>query len=293
MKIAHINNISGIGTELSKSQRLQGHLSDVYVFNQKIYKQFGGIMVNYKSPFSRWKIFNRLKEYDIWHYHYPYGSLKVNLEKRNHGKVYIKHYHGDDLRGKFDAEFCLVSTPDLLQYAPNAQWLPTPISIDNKTSISENLPDAKLRLAHYPYYRMYEHEDLYSETLDSLQNTGDYEVVRILGLPHEETLRMISTCNIVIGKIIPNIGWFGRFELEGMALGKPVITYVSDQLYDKYRPPVFRTNAKNFKQDLVSLLNDIQLQRKLASEGIQYIKDYHSLKAILGILDKVYKRQNF
>jgi glycosyltransferase involved in cell wall biosynthesis len=104
---------------------------------------------------------------------------------------------------------------------------------------------------------------------------------------------MISTCNIVIGKIIPNIGWFGRFELEGMALGKPVITYVSDQLYDKYRPPVFRTNAKNFKQDLVSLLNDIQLQRKLASEGIQYIKDYHSLKAILGILDKVYKRQNF
>ena len=293
MKIAHINNISGIGTELSKSQRLQGHLSDVYVFNQKIYKQFGGIKVNYMSPFSRWKIFNRLKEYDIWHYHYPYGSLKVNLEKRNQGKVYIKHYHGDDLRGKFDAEFCLVSTPDLLQYAPNAQWFPTPVCIDNKISISENLPKAKLRLAHYPYYRMYEHEDLYSEILDSLQNTGDYEIVRILGLTHEETLRMISTCDIVVGKIIPNIGWFGRFELEGMALGKPVITYVSDELYDKYRPPVLRTNSKNFKRDLLSLLDDIHLQHKLANEGIQYVKDYHSIKTILGILDKVYKRQNF
>jgi glycosyltransferase involved in cell wall biosynthesis len=104
---------------------------------------------------------------------------------------------------------------------------------------------------------------------------------------------MISTCDIVVGKIIPNIGWFGRFELEGMALGKPVITYVSDELYDKYRPPVLRTNSKNFKRDLLSLLDDIHLQHKLANEGIQYVKDYHSIKTILGILDKVYKRQNF
>jgi hypothetical protein len=77
MKIAHINNISGIGSDLSQAQILQGHLSDVYVFNPKIYNQFGGTMINYRSPFSRWKVFRKLKEYDIWHYHYPYGSLKA------------------------------------------------------------------------------------------------------------------------------------------------------------------------------------------------------------------------
>ena len=33
----------------------------------------------------------------------------------------------------------------------------------------------------------------------------------------------ISTCDIVVGKILPSIGWIGKFELEAMALGKPVM----------------------------------------------------------------------
>ena len=103
---------------------------------------------------------------------------------------------------------------------------------------------------------MYGHLDIYSEILDSLQKTGKCDVVRILGVSHEETLRLISSCDIVLGKIIPNIGWFGRFELEGMALGKPVIAYISEELYDKYKPPVFITTIQNFKEDLEALLED-------------------------------------
>ena len=137
---------------------------------------------------------------------------------------------------------------------------------------------------------MYGHLDIYSEILDSLQKTGKCDVVRILGVSHEETLRLISTCDIVLGKIIPNIGWFGRFELEGMALGKPVIAYISEELYDKYKPPVFITTIQNFKEDLEALLEDRNIQHKLAKEGIQYVKEYHSTKKIVEILDDVYKR---
>ena len=42
-------------------------------------------------------------------------------------------------------------------------------------------------------------------------------------MPHLLALNKMSECDIIIGKILPNIGWFGKFELEGMALGKPVI----------------------------------------------------------------------
>jgi glycosyltransferase involved in cell wall biosynthesis len=290
LKIAHINNISGIGSDLSQAQILQGHLSDVYVFNPKIYNQFGGTMINYRSPFSRWKVFRKLKEYDIWHYHYPYGSLKAGLEKRNQGKIYLKHYHGDDLRGKSDDDFCLVSTPDLLKYAQNGKWLPSPVCIDKLLTVTENRDGGRLRVAHYPYYKMYGHLDIYSEILDSLQKTGKCDVVRILDVSHRETLRLISTCDIVLGKIIPNIGWFGRFELEGMALGKPVIAYISDDLYDKYKPPVFITTNQNFRQDLEALLEDTSVQHKLAKEGIQYVKEYHSTKKIVETLQNIYRQ---
>ena len=54
MKIAHINNISGIASVIADYQRKQGYEVDVYVFNKKIYNQFGGTLVNYRSPISRW-----------------------------------------------------------------------------------------------------------------------------------------------------------------------------------------------------------------------------------------------
>lgn len=39
-------------------------------------------------------------------------------------------------------------------------------------------------------------------------------------MPHLEVLRILSTCDIVVGKILLGIGWFGKFELEGMAFGQ-------------------------------------------------------------------------
>ena len=75
-----------------------------------------------------------------------------------------------------------------------------------------------------------------------------------------------------------------------MALGKPVIAYISEELYDKYKPPVFITTTQNFREDLEALLEDMSIQHKLAKEGIQYVKEYHSTKKIVEILDDVYKR---
>ena len=294
MRIAHINNISGVSSIIAEQQRKQGSQADVYVFNNTIYNQFGGIKYYYKSPISRWNLFKRLKDYDVWHYHYPYGSLKSNLEKRNKNKIYLKHYHGDDLRGKYDEDFCLVSTPDLLRYAPNGKWLPNAINIDEAELISSKKNQQKsssiVRLAHYPYYKMYNFNDHYTDTLTNLQNEKRCEITRILHLSNVQTLETIAMCDIVIGKILPNIGWFGKFELEGMALGKPVITYVSDELYEKYKPPVYRTTKDTFKEDLVSLIEDDVERNRLAKEGHTYIKKYHSAEGIVKAVQEYYDK---
>jgi hypothetical protein len=297
MKIAHINNISGIASTLAEEQKKHGHNVNIFVFNNIIHSQFGGIMINYKSPFARLKLFKKLKEYEVWHYHYPYGSLKRSLEKRNKEKVYLKHYHGGDLRGKYDNGFCLVSTPDLLQYAPNGKWLPTPIDIvEIEESISswiKNKAEGQkskpvIRIAHYPYYKNFSSTDYYTNTLTKLQNEKKCEIVEILRLPHIQALQAISTCDILIGKILPDVGWFGKFELEGMAMGKPVITYVSDNLYEKYKPPVCRTTQDSFKQDLESLLEDDSERERLGREGSDYVKKYHSIESVAKIVQGCY-----
>ena len=297
MKIAHINNISGIASIIAKEQRKHGHDVDIFVFNKMIYSQFGGIMVNYKSPFARWNLFKKLKEYEVWHYHYPYGSLKKTLERQNKEKIYLKHYHGSDLRGKYDKDFCLVSTPDLLQYSPNGKWLPTPIDIaeiNERAYSSLQMIDGiledrgQVRIAHYPYYKNFQSTDYYTNTLLKLASEKKCKIVEILRLPHSQALQAINSCDIVIGKILPDVGWFGKFELEGMALGKPVITYVSDKLYEEYKPPIYRTTKESFKYDLEKLLEDTSERQRLGKEGLDYIRKFHSVEAVAKTVQESY-----
>jgi glycosyltransferase involved in cell wall biosynthesis len=294
LRIAHINNIAGVASTLAEYQKKQGHKTDVYVFNKLIYKQFGGILINYMSPVSRWRLLRKLSnDYDIWHYHYPYGSLKSSMEKRHKDKIYLKHYHGDDIRGKYDDGFCLVSTPDLLKYVPNGKWLPTPIDLSllERIAFTEHYTERsnKFRLVRYPAYRDFQSfADLSVRALKCLEKENKCEVVDVFGVPYHVALQAISTSDIVIGKILPNVGWFGKFELEGMALSKPVIGYVSDELYEKYKPPIYRTTPETFKTDLESLTQDDAEKHRLAIEGHNYVKKYHAAEEIVKQVDDYY-----
>jgi len=77
------------------------------------------------------------------------------------------------------------------------------------------------------------------------------------------------------------VGWFGKFELEGMALGKPVIAYVSDEMYEKYKPPIYRTTKDTFKRDLENLLEDRTTMEALSREGPKYVQNNHSLETVV------------
>lgn len=289
MKIAHINNTSGIASIIAEQQRREGHEVDVFVFNDMIFKQFGGSKLNYWSPLDRWKFFRKLRRYDVWHYHYPYGSLKKSLEKRNTDKIYLKHYHGNDLRGRREEDFCLVSTPDLLKYAPNGRWLPTPIDLkeirmtrEKLASFENEIQESKIiKIAHYPYYKNYSSLDFYSETLSKLQKEEKCKVFNVLHQSHLQALKIMANSDIIIGKILPDVGWFGKFELEGMALGKPVIAYVSEELYEKYKPPIYRTTKDMFKTDLEKLTTDHFERERLSLEGPKYIRNNHSLESVV------------
>lgn len=295
MRIAHVNNTAGIASILSKHQRFLGNKADVFVFNKYLHRQFGGEKVNYYFPISRWKFLRKLKGYDIWHYHYPYGSLRRILENRKENRTYLKHYHGDDLRGKIDNDFCLVSTPDLLEFAPNGEWFPTPVDLEHLVytpSYSDNfLPSRKPIVAHYPHYRLYQkYADLYSNTLQQLVKEGKCEIVTLFDIPRSEVLTILSSCDLVVGKILPQIGWFGKFELEAMALGKPVVAYVSSQLFQRYNPPIYRTTKDTLKSDLESILSDIEEQRKLSKAGRLYVEKYHTVSNLVKQLERAYSR---
>ena len=95
-----------------------------------------------------------------------------------------------------------------------------------------------------------------------------------------QALRIIASSDIIIGKIIPDVEWFGKFELEGMALGKPVIAYVSEGLYEKYKPPIYGTTKDSFIKDLQTFIED-RLERKRLSQRTNTYRTNHSLESVV------------
>jgi hypothetical protein len=63
---------------------------------------------------------------------------------------------------------------------------------------------------------------------------------------------------------------------------------VYDELYEKYRPPVYRTAKNAFKRDLRNLLEDNIERDRLSKEGQSYIKKYHSVEGIVKAVNECY-----
>lgn len=305
LNIAHIGNTAGVANVLSSEHEKRGHKVTVFSFDDMLHRQFGGIMINYSArtafrgekkyhPFwmlERRKMYGMLEKSDIWHYHYPYGKLKRDIYGRRGKHRVLAHYHGDDVRNKRDDDFCLVATPDLLKFTPNGLWLPNPIDIAYVSQFRTQVRNERPKVAHYPHYRNYGtdlYRDFYSGALSSLQEKGAIELVHILRQTFENALKMMAQSDIVVGKILPDVGWFGKFELEAMALGKPVIAYVSDELYEKYRPPVYRTTKESFQQDLERLVGDEKAQRVLAQAGHSYVEENHDVRKVAARLERYY-----
>jgi glycosyltransferase involved in cell wall biosynthesis len=176
-----------------------------------------------------------------------------------------------------------VSTPDLLKFTPNGKWLPSPLdlkSIRRFKKLNYNY-SKKVRIAHYPYYRDKPEWSFVGDLIKDLKKQSEVDIVEVYGMNNEKCLETISDCEIIIGKILPKIGWFGKFELEAMALGKPVIAHVSDELYDIYKPPIYRTTNDTFLKDIESLINDKSLQKKLANDGARYVEKHHDSQIII------------
>jgi glycosyltransferase involved in cell wall biosynthesis len=306
--IVHIGTIGGVAVSLAEEQRRRGYtVTAALCFDDMLHRQYGGMMINY-SKFTafrgekkihplwwldRRKMYNILEKSEIWHYHYPYGALKSDIESRVKGHKLMKHYHGDDIRNKHDDDYCLVATPDLLAFTPNGVWVPNPVDVDSVARFRRPFEPRKIpKVAHYPHYKNYG-ADLYPNyynALYELEKEGKCQVVEVLRMEYSKALELVSQCDIVMGKILPSIGWFGRFELEGMALGKPVVTFVNDELFERYRPPVHRTRKETLKEDLQALLSDQDMQNKLSARGTKYVTEMHSTSRVCQLLDKCYAR---
>ncbi|MBU0696740.1 MAG: hypothetical protein KKE39_09495 [Bacteroidetes bacterium] len=153
-----------------------------------------------------------------------------------------------------------------------------------------------LRILHAPNHKTIKGTSYIQQAIDELSAEGyPVELVFLQKRPNHEIIEEISKADIVADQLV--IGWYAMFALESMALAKPVICYLREDLINLYlfagllqcreEIPFLNSDVFNFKQLLKDVL-DGKIDLTISSrKSFEYVSKYHSIQYIGKIFDEV------
>ncbi|GCL72380.1 glycosyltransferase [Paenibacillus naphthalenovorans] len=191
-----------------------------------------------------------------------------------------------------------VSTPDLLEFVENSVLLQQPIDVAEFNLLKEQVNLNKtteiindtIKIAHAPTSRALKGTGYLIDAVERLKAEGyKIELIMVEGRPYKEAIQLYNEADIAVDQLL--IGAYGQFAVEMMALGKPVICYIREDLIDKY--PENLPIISSTKNNIVDVLrNTIKNRDKWASIGLQgesFVKMNHDAAVIAAKAIEYYK----
>ena len=273
-----------------------------------------------------WK---ELIHYDIYHIHFlaSFSESMWDVEcLKKLGKKLIFHFRGCDIRDEetndrknpnlnccqectHDREYCagktirmkrekarrygdvlLVTTPDLLDFVPDATHLPF-MNIFLNPAVIPNLERDRsvVRIVHATNHEGIDGTQYIRDAVEALKRMGypiDFLVVK--RIPHIEALALYKSADICVGKL--RQGYYSNFQIESMALGKPTLCYIRREFLEKLPSiPIVNTTPSTVFENLKALLDDPNLRRNLGEQGKRFVRDYHDNQLIGRALLNMYE----
>ncbi|WHF46655.1 glycosyltransferase [Bacillus licheniformis] len=88
---------------------------------------------------------------------------------------------------------------------------------------------------------------------------------------------MYQKADLIIDQL--HIGSYGLFAVESMAMGKPVICWISDFMKDHYPSelPLIRANPANITEVIESVLKNRDMLPEIGQKGRKYAEVHHDM----------------
>jgi glycosyltransferase involved in cell wall biosynthesis len=196
------------------------------------------------------------------------------------------------------ADNILVSTPDLLEFFERAVWLPqsVPVAAIQAGAGPERRPrrmtrerSARIRLAHAPSSPQLKGTHHIRQAVAELEAAGrPVELVELTGMAHSDVLKALAASDIVIDQLL--IGAYGVVTIEALALGKPTICYIRDDLRPCYTEelPVFTASVTTIKDKIVELVECREEWPAIGAASMSYAWRVHDEAAVAKRLMALY-----
>ncbi len=184
-----------------------------------------------------------------------------------------------EIAGKY-GRVNFVSTPDLLEFVERSVLLPQVVDFDLINKINEEPKPGrkpeKFVIAHAPTNRLIKGTQFLIDCVERLQKKGfNIELLLIENMSHEDALRMYRCADLAVDQLL--VGSYGLLAAELMALGVPTITYIREDLVDKYSevPPLINANPFTLEENIIYFYNNRDKLVAYRESGSFYASQTH------------------
>jgi len=153
----------------------------------------------------------------------------------------------------------------------------------------------KLRILHAPNHRAIKGTQYFIDAVRELNEEGlEVELVLLERVPNEEVKQVMASADLVADQLI--IGWYAMFALEGMAMEKPVLCYLREDLQQLYvasgliapdEIPIINCSPATVKQAIRELASGRGRLADIGRRSREYVKKHHSTEAVGKVLDRI------
>lgn len=208
-----------------------------------------------------------------------------------------KHLYDEDVQKNylgFLEEYVdqfIVQDPEMGQFAKNAKVVPRALDLTKWDTYYPEPTDVPL-IVHAPSKPVVKGTKFIEEAISALKKEGlKFEYKRIENFSHEEAISYYKKADIIVDQIL--IGATGVLTLEGWALGKPVVVFLREDLfndfYDTNDLPIGNATPETIKPVLKRLIEDYDLRLDLGKRARKLVEKYHHLPIVTDGLVKIYE----
>ncbi|MGC5342506.1 glycosyltransferase family 4 protein [Streptomyces sp. DT24] len=168
-----------------------------------------------------------------------------------------------------------VTTPDLLDDLPSAQWAPLVVDVMSWATDRPVMERKRPVVMHAPSKRWTKGTDRIMPVLTELDEKGLIDFRLAEGIPWAEMQELVKESDLVLDQF--TTGSYGTFAVEAMAAGKPVVGYISDavKLVTDGALPIVSATPDTLREVLGSLLDDREATAAVGRASAEFARTYH------------------
>jgi glycosyltransferase involved in cell wall biosynthesis len=302
-------NLAGVGWTNVQALRRRGVDARLVVFNTQPYRPDEADW-DLKRPRSgivrqqaiQWRAFaNLLPKTDIFHFYFGLTLVPQKVQfaiLRATQRKSLFHFLGADIREQpkeellygLKADARIVGSFAALRFIPfDAEVVPPGIDL----SLYDPVPAVqreRVRIVHAPSNLEKKGTDWVIEACRELP--VDLDVVH--GVRNEEALERYKQADIVVDQVLRD--WHGMFSIEGMALGKPVVTSLDEDAVRQteegfgVKLPIVRATKDDLVEKLRPLVESFEERQRLGEAGRAYVEQVHDVERMTDRLLDIYSR---